>query len=251
MRETDSTIVSRSSGTSVRGSITSTSIPSPASSSAAASASWTRRESATTVTSRPGRTTRARPIGTSSRSRLLAAEVERLVLDVDDRVRVGDRGAEEPGGIGRGGRHDHLQPGHVREPGLQALRVLRAAALAGAALRPQHQRHRQLAARHEVRLRRLVDELVEGERDEVDEHDLDHRPQARLRRADRDPGDRRLADRRVADALGAELLGQPGGRAPRAALGDVLAEDEDALVVAHLLGQRLRDRLEVRRLAHA
>ena len=49
-------------------------------------------------------------------------------------------------------------------------------ALPGAALGAQHERHRQLAAGHEVRLGRLVDELVERQRDEVDEHDLDHRP---------------------------------------------------------------------------
>ena len=79
-----------------------------------------------------------------------------------------------------------LRPGHVREPALEALRVLRRAALARAALGAQHDRHRQLAAGHEVRLRRGVDELVERERDEVDEHDLEHRPHARLRRADRD-----------------------------------------------------------------
>ena len=55
--------------------------------------------------------------------------------------------------------------------------MLRRPAPAGAALRAQHHRHRQLAARHEVRLRRLVDELVERQRDEVDVHDLDDRPQ--------------------------------------------------------------------------
>ena len=125
--------------------------------------------------------------------------------------------------------------------------MLRAAALARAALRPQHERHRELAAGHEVRLRRLVDELVERERDEVDEHDLDHRTQARLRGADRDPADRGLADRRVPDALRAELLGEPGGRAPRPALGHVLADHEHARVGAHRLCERRGDRLQVRR----
>ena len=83
-------------------------------------------------------------------------------------------------------RHHDLQARDVREPGLEALRVLRAAAVAGAALRAQHERHRQLAAGHEVRLGGPVDELVERQRDEVDEHDLEHRAHARLRRADRD-----------------------------------------------------------------
>ena len=111
--------------------------------------------------------------------------------------------------------------------------MLRAAAVAGAALGAQHQRHGQLAARHEVRLGGAVDELVERQRDEVDEHDLEHRAHARLRRADRHAGDRGLADRRVDHALGAELLGQAGGGGVGPALGDVLAEHEDALVGAH------------------
>ena len=51
--------------------------------------------------------------------------------------------------------------------------MLRAAALARAALGTEDERHGQLPARHEMHLRRLVDELVERERDEVDEHDLD------------------------------------------------------------------------------
>ena len=61
-----------------------------------------------------------------------------------------------------------------------------------------------------------------------------------LRRADRDAGDRGLADRRVDHALGAELLGEPGGRGVRPALGDVLAEHEHALVGAHRAGERRR-----------
>jgi hypothetical protein len=110
--------------------------------------------------------------------------------------------------------------------------VLRAAALARAALRPQHERHRELPAGHEVRLRRLVDELVERERDEVDEHDLDDRAQARLRRP--------IAIPQIAASLIGVLRTRSArtprparGRAPRAALGDVLAEHEHASVRAH------------------
>jgi hypothetical protein len=123
--------------------------------------------------------------------------------------------------------------------------VLRGAALAGAALGAQHERDGQLAAGHEVRLRRLVDELVEGEGQEVDEHDLDDGAEAGLGGADRDPADRRLADRRVADTLRPELLREPPGGAERPALGDVLAEHEHALVGAHGLGQCRRDCAEV------
>ena len=83
------------------------------------------------------------------------------------------------------------------QPALEALRVLRGAAVAGAALRPHDERHGQLAAGHEVRLRGRVRELVEREREEVDVHDLEHGPEPGLGGADRDARDRGLADRRV------------------------------------------------------
>ena len=61
----DERIVSRSSGASVRKSITSTSMPSVASVSAAASDSCSIIPYASTVASRPSRATCARPIGTT------------------------------------------------------------------------------------------------------------------------------------------------------------------------------------------
>ena len=141
----------------------------------------------------------------------------------------------------------------MREPGLEALGVLGAVALARAALGPEHERHRQLSAGHEVRLGRLVDELIERERDEVDEHDLDHRPQAGLGGADRHTAYRALADRRITYALAAELLRQPGRGQVRAALGDVLAEHDHALVLAHRAREGRGDGLHERgldRLGH-
>ena len=178
------------------------------------------------------------------------AEVERLVLDEDDGVGIGDRAREQSRGVARPARHHDLQARHVGEPALEALRVLRAAAVARPALRAQHERHRQLPAGHEVRLGRAVDELVERERDEVDEHDLQHGPQARLRGADRHARDGRLADRRVDHARRAELLDQAGGGRVGPALGDVLAEHEDAAVGSHGGGERTGDRLDVGRLSH-
>ena len=49
---------------------------------------------------------------------------------------------------------------------------------------------------------------------------------------------------------GAELLGKPVRGAPRPAFRDVLPEHEHARVGAHRLGERVGDRLEVRRLRH-
>ena len=62
---TESRTGATSSGATVLRSITSTEIPSAATSSAAATASWTIRETETTVTSVPGRTTADLPIGTT------------------------------------------------------------------------------------------------------------------------------------------------------------------------------------------
>ena len=59
-----------------------------------------------------------------------------------------------------------------------------------------------------------------------------------------------FGDRRVDDALLAELLDEAGEHLEGGArLGDVLAEDDDARVAAHLLGQRLADRFAERDLA--
>ena len=65
VRCTESSTGATSSGATVLRSITSTEIPSPATSSAAAIASWTIRETDTTVTSVPARTTADTPIGST------------------------------------------------------------------------------------------------------------------------------------------------------------------------------------------
>ena len=137
------------------------------------------------------------------------------------------------------------------EPRLHLLGVLRARAPAGAALRAHGQRHLQLAARHRAVLRRLVDELLHRERQEVLVHDLDDGPHPLHGGADAGADDRDLGDRRVADALRAELGEHPLRDAHRAAhLGDVLAHDEDVLVLAHRARERIPDRLAVGQLRH-
>ena len=140
---TESRIGTMSSGATVRRSITSTEMPSPASCSAAATASCTIRETDTTVTSVPARTTADRAdrhdvVG--GRLRALHA-VEQTVLDEHDRVRILDRGAQQPVGVGRRRRHHDAQPGDVREQRLEALRVLASRRAPGAELRAHGQRH--------------------------------------------------------------------------------------------------------------
>ena len=209
-----------SSGATVRRSITSTEMPSPASCSAAATASCTIRDTDTTVMSVPGAhddrpADRDDVVGRRLRS---LHAVEQPVLDEDDRVRVLDRGAQQPVGVGRRRRHDDGQPGDVREQRFEALRVLAARRAPGAELRPHGQRHLRGAAGHERQLRGLVEQLVEADADEVEVHQLDDRAHARHRRADAEADDRALGDRRVADAI-AEAVVQPARQAEHVAAG--------------------------------
>ncbi len=68
-------------------------------------------------------------------------------------------------------------------------------------------------------------------------------PQADDRCADGGADDPRLRQRRVHDAIGAELLDEAIGHLEGAAVdADVLAHQQDALVVAHLRAQPVGDR---------
>ena len=225
-----------SSGATVRRSITSTEMPSSASSSAAATASCTIRETDTTVTSVPGRTTADRADRHDVVGRRLRSlhAVEQPVLDEHDRVRVLDRGAQQAVRVGRGRRHDDAQPGDVREQRLEALRVLAPRRAPGAELGAHGQRHLRGAAGHERQLGGLVEQLVEADAEEVEVHELDDRAHAGHRGADAEADDRALGDRGVADAI-AEAVVQPARQAEHVAAGrDVDARDEHALVAREL-----------------
>jgi hypothetical protein len=89
-------------------------------------------------------------------------------------------------------------------------------------------------------LRGLIDDLIQCERQEVAEHHVDDRPEPRHRRADGKTGETRLGDRRVDDTMDAELLDETVQHVERrAGFGDVLAEDDDPRIAAHLLDNRL------------
>ncbi len=196
--------------------------------------------------SEPSRAIRAWPIGViASSSRDLALDVvEREALEEEHGIVVADRRLQQPARVGGRGRGDDLQAGHVREPGVEALRVLGRELRAAAARRADDQRAARLAAEHVADLGRVVDDLVEGVEREVHGHDLHDRPRAGHRRADRGADEALLGDRRVAHAVGAELLHQAGGDAVGAVEEpDLLAHHEHALVALELLPQRLVERL--------
>ena len=159
-----------SSGCSVRGSITSTEMPSASASTAASSERCTStapsRSRSTSVPS--PRITRALPIGIGSSSvgtspfhRRCRTGARRLRRE----VRIVDR---RPGGSPRTSSGvevaDHLQARNVHQPGLGC----RACCTPGDHPAPpcdaDRQRHRQLSARHVAVLGGLVDDLLERER---------------------------------------------------------------------------------------
>jgi hypothetical protein len=97
----------------------------------------------------------------------------------------------------------------------------------------------------------VVHDHVLRDEDEVDRHDLDHRPEAEHRRADTGADEAFLGDRRLAHALGPVLLPQPCGDLVRALeAADLLAHQEHALVAIELLVESTPERLAIGHLCH-
>jgi hypothetical protein len=107
-----------------------------------------------------------------------------------------------------------------------------------------------------VDLGRVVDDLVHGDQDEIERHDLHYRAPTEHRGPDRGAHEALLGDRRVANAIAPPLL-QEAGREFVGALehADLLAHQKDSVVACELLAQRHPERLAVghqrrARLAH-
>ena len=139
--------------------------------------------------------------------------------------------------------------------------MLRGGAEAGAVHGADHERGHRLAAEHVAELGRLVEDLVEADPHEVDEHQLGDGAKAGRGGTGGGADEGRFGDRRIENALAAEFAHQAFGDAERPApgvvlagraeaAGDVLAHDDDARIAAHLVAQRLEDRLAVAFLAH-
>jgi hypothetical protein len=140
--------------------------------------------------------------------------------------------------VGRCGRRDHDEAGHVREPRFERLRVLRGGGAPQPVRHARDERHPALPAEHVARLRRLVHHLVHRAEREVDHAHLDHWFQAVQRHADRRAHDGRFGDRRVDNALRSELLREPAVLSEDPAAADVLAECNDPRIGTHRLRER-------------
>ena len=139
--------------------------------------------------------------------------------------------------------------------------MLRGGAEPGAVHGADHHRGHGLAAEHVLELGGLVEDLVEADPHEVDEHQFGHRPQPGRGGTHGGADEAALGDRRVQHAVAAEPGHQSLGDAQRAApgivlagrtepAGHVLAHDDDAVVALHLLAEGLVDRLTVALLGH-
>ena len=150
------------------------------------------------------------------------------------------RPAASCGGTG----HDDLQPGHMREVRLNALRVRGTGPQSGTERRPHRHRHRVTSA--VMVPRHHVDDGVERARDEVGELVLDDRAQPDERRACCQTGESRFRDRRVDHPPRSELLQEALRHLEGAAeLADVFADQEDVGVGLHLGHHRRTDGLEI------
>jgi hypothetical protein len=177
----------------------------------------------------------------------LALEVEQpLVLEVEDRIGIADRGPQQRVRVDRRRRHRDLEARHIEEPVLDRLGMLRAEPRPGPVGHADRDRHADLPAGHVAVLGQLVGDLVEADAGEVGEHDLGQRAQPLDRGADRRADDRLLGDRRVEHPPCAEALVEAVGGLERTAGGaDVLADDEDVLVGLELVCHRAGDGLLV------
>ena len=149
------------------------------------------------------------------------------MLEDQHRVRVGQRRREHVAGVLDDGRREHAQPRDMGIPAFEAVRMLRRDLPPAAGRHADHQRHRELAARHVRDRRGVVDDLIERQQAEIHGHDLDNRPHPGQRRADPGADKGALRQRRIANALLPEFVEQALGHGVAAAVApDILAHQK-------------------------
>ncbi len=173
------------------------------------------------------------------------APVQELVLDEEDGPLVLDRRREQRSDVVALARGDDDDVRDPEQELLERLRVRRPVAAARAHRRSHDERHGHLVVVHLAELRDPVDDLVEPERDEVAEHDLEDRPLTSQRHPGGDAEQRRLADRRREDTVRvrvAEPRRHLEGSAVR--IEHVLTEEDDVVALREDRVQRLVQHLD-------
>ena len=167
------------------------------------------------------------------------------ILDEEARVIVEDARGQQAFRIRRRRGHHDFHSGDVGEPCLEHVRMLSGRAGARAGTSANGDRHSGLSAGHEAQLRRMIDDLIHRDGDEVHQHDLRDRPHAGERRAHGRADDGLFGDRRGAHAMLAILRREPLGHleyAAALAVADVLAEEHHARIARQRLIQAPCDR---------
>ena len=116
---------------------------------------------------------------------------------------------------------------------------------------PEHDGDIHLPPGHIKHLGGAVDNLVQGQKGEVEGHELDNGPEPYHRRPHTHPGESQLADGRVDDALLSEALQQAlGDLVGAVVLRHFLTHEKDGVVPGQLLGHRLVQGVSIRDLCH-
>ena len=179
-----------------------------------------------------------------SREIFLDAPVEILVLEIENRIVVPDRGFDQALRIPRRGRTHDLESGSVQKGCFRILGVKRSSPDVAARRAPHDDWRREIGAVPSGR--NVVGKHVVGARDEVNELHLAHRAHPHVGGAGGGTHDGSLGDRCVDHPPGAEPGLKPFGHLEGTPVGaDILAEDEDPLVPLHFLPEPLAERLEI------
>ena len=157
--------------------------------------------------------------------------IDALGLKKHHRILALDRADQEALGVIGVRGHDHLDPAHVREQCLGALRMGLAAADAAAAGRADRDRGGEVPRGAIAQPRQLAHDLIEPRIDVVGELDFRHGLEAVGSHTDGRADDAAFGNRRIQHALIAVLALQAfGGAEHPAEEADVLAEDDHARV---------------------
>ncbi len=182
---------------------------------------------------------------------LAEGPVDALGLEEDHRIGIADRADQQSLRVVGGAWHHHLDAGLVRVDRLRRVAVQLRRVDSAADGHADRHRHGELTARAGAHACGVRADLVVRGTEEAVELDLGHRAQSSHREADRGADDAALGQRRVDDAVRAKALLETLGDAEDAAIGaNVLAEQDDTVVLLHLLDQGEVDGLYKREIRH-